>query len=223
MKHIYENKDSSYYYVQIREDLISLLPNNNNQKILEIGAGSGNTLVEIKERKLAKEVIGVDLFELENTNQKNPAIDNFIIANLETEELNLPVEYFDVILAGDVLEHLVDPWKVVEKLTKFLKKGGIFIISVPNIREISTMSKILVGGSFNYDPEGGIMDKTHLRFFCKKNVPDLFDKNDYKLISVQPILDVTTKSSGRKSFNKVTFNIFEEFLTSQYIGSFQKK
>ena len=221
MKHIYENKDSSYYF-QVREDLISLLPNNTTQKILEIGAGSGNTLVEIKERQLASEVVGIDIFALENSHQKNPLIDNFIIANLETEELNLRTEYFDVILAGDVLEHLVDPWKVVEKVTKFLKKGGIFIISVPNIREISTISKILFGGGFNYDPEGGIMDKTHLRFFCKRNVNELFDKNDYKVISVQPILNVTTKNSTRKTFNKMTFNVFEEFLTSQYIGSFQK-
>lgn len=223
MKHIYESKDSSYYYVQVREDLISLLPNDTNQKILEIGSGSGNTLVEIKARKLAKEVIGVDLFELENTNQRNPAIDNFIVANLEIEELDLPIDYFDVILAGDVLEHLVDPWKVVEKLTKFLKKGGIFIVSVPNIREISTISKILFGMGFNYDPDGGIMDKTHLRFFCKKNVSELFDKNDYKMISVQPILNVTTKGSFRKTLNKMTLNIFEEFLTSQYIGVAQKQ
>jgi ubiquinone/menaquinone biosynthesis C-methylase UbiE len=222
MKHIYENKDSSYYF-QVREDLISLLPNNTNQKILEIGAGSGNTLVEIKERQLASEVVGVDVFALENSHQKNPLIDNFIIANLETEELNLPTEYFDVILAGDVLEHLVDPWKVVEKVTMFLKRGGVFIVSVPNIREISTISKILFRGSFNYDPEGGIMDKTHLRFFCKKNVQDLFNDNVYLIKSVQPILDVTTKSSSRKTFNKITMNIFEEFLTSQYIAVSQKK
>lgn len=222
MKHIYENKDSSYYF-QVREDLISLLPNNTNQKILEIGAGSGNTLVEIKERQLASEVVGVDIFALENSHQKNPLIDNFIIANLETEELSLPTEYFDVILAGDVLEHLVDPWKVVEKVTMFLKKGGLFIVSVPNIREISTMSKIIFGGSFSYDPKGGIMDKTHLRFFCKKNVQDLFNDNFYSIKSVQPILDVTSKSSSRKTFNKITMNIFEEFLTSQYIAVSQKK
>lgn len=222
MKHIYENKDSSYYF-QVREDLISLLPVNANQKILEIGAGSGNTLVEIKGRKLASEAVGVDIFDLENSHQKNPAIDNFIIANLETEELDLPMEYFDVILAGDVLEHLVDPWKVVEKVTKFLKKGGIFIVSVPNIREISSMSKILFGGGFNYDPEGGIMDKTHLRFFCKRNVQELFNENDYRVISVRPILDITPKSSVRKTINKITMNIFEEFLTSQYIAVTQKK
>jgi 2-polyprenyl-3-methyl-5-hydroxy-6-metoxy-1,4-benzoquinol methylase len=105
-----------------------------------------------------------------SSNQTNFAIDKFIVANLEMEDLNLPKEYFDVIIAGDVLEHLVDPWKFVENLTKFLKKDGIFIICVPNIREISTISKIFFGGSFKYDPERGIMDKTHLLFLCKKKI-----------------------------------------------------
>jgi SAM-dependent methyltransferase len=222
MKTIYESKDQVYFR-QVREDLISLLPQNALQKILEIGSGGGNTLVEIKKNKLASEVVGVDIFTLPNTNQNNELIDKFIFANLETDDLDLPLEYFDVIMAGDVLEHLVDPWKVVEKVTKFLKKDGIFIVSVPNLREMNTISKIVFKGNFDYDPKGGIMDKTHLRFFCKKNVPDLFDKYIYRIKSVQPILEVTAKGSARKTINKMTMGIFEEFLTSQYIAVAQKK
>lgn len=222
MKHIYDSKDEAYYR-QVREDLISILPKNTSQKILEIGSGGGNTLVEIKKKKLASEVVGVDIFTLPDTNQQNPIIDKFIFANLETDDLDFPEEYFDVIIAGDVLEHLVDPWKVVEKITKFLKKGGAFIVSVPNLREINTISKIVFGGTFNYDPAGGIMDKTHLRFFCKKNVPDLFNKNIYHINSVRPILEVTDKGSPRKTINKLTFGLFEEFLNSQYIIVAEKK
>lgn len=222
MKDIYESKDDAYYR-QVREDLISILPINSSQKILEIGAGGGNTLVEIKKLKIASEVIGADIFSFPLSNQQNPLIDKFIIANLETEDLDLPADYFDVIIAGDILEHLIDPWKVVEKMAKFLKNGGIFIVSVPNLREISTISKIVFGGTFNYDPAGGIMDKTHLRFFCKRNVPDLFNKAMYQINSVRPILEVTHKESLRKTVNKFTFSLFEEFLTSQYIIVAQKK
>lgn len=222
MKHIYDNKDETYYR-QVREDLISILPKNTSQKILEIGSGGGNTLVELKKKKLASEVVGIDIFTLPDTNQQNPIIDRFIFANLETDDLDFPEEYFDVIIAGDVLEHLVDPWKVIEKITKFLKNGGVFIVSVPNLREINTISKIVFGGTFNYDPAGGIMDKTHLRFFCKKNVPDLFSKDIYKINSVRPILEVTDKGSPRKTINKLTFGLFEEFLTSQYIIVAEKK
>ncbi len=216
MKLIYDTKDATYFR-QVRGDLISLLPDNRSQKILEIGSGGGNTLVEIKSRSLASEVVGSDIFSLDNSNQRNPLIDKFIIADLEKDDLELPLEYFDVILAGDVLEHLVDPWKVIENLTKFLKKGGIFIVSVPNLREIVTISKVFFLGDFNYNPEGGIMDKTHLRFFCKKNVKDLFSQTDYEIKLLKARLDIIEEKSIRKAFNRLTLHIFENFLTAQYV------
>ena len=186
MEEIYRNKGLSYYR-NVREDIISLLPKNNSQKILEIGCGGGNTLVEIKERKLAQEVVGCDLFELENSFQKSPKIDRLIIANLESDNLFLEDNYFDVIIAGDVLEHLVDPWKVISDISKFLKNGGLFIVSLPNFREINTLSKIVLKGRFQYNPMGGIMDKTHLRFFCKKNIIELCDVREFKLINIKPL------------------------------------
>lgn len=221
MKHIYNSKDSSYYK-HVREDLITLLPKNPFQKVFEIGSGGGNTIIEIKSRGLASEVVGCDLFELINSQQKNPLIDKFIIANLETENISLNVEYFDVIIAGDVLEHLTDPWEVVNKLTPFLKSGGHFIISVPNIRQFSIMYKIFFKGDFDYNPEGGVLDKTHLRFFCKKNVQGLLNKQEYNIISVRPPFDIIYRRGIKRFFNRLTFKFFEEFMTSQYVIIAQK-
>lgn len=221
MKSVYENKDKSYYS-GVREDLISLLPKNIAQKILEIGAGGGNTLVEIKRRGLASEVVGVDLFRLKQSSQKSGMIDKFIIANLEADTLDLPLNYFDVIIAGDVLEHLTDPWEVVNKLTPFLKSDGHFIVSVPNIRELGTIYKIFFKGNFEYNPEGGILDKTHLRFFCKKNLQDLFNKKKYRIISIRPPFDIIYRRGIKRLFNKLTFGLFEEFMTSQYVIITQK-
>ena len=221
MKHIYDSKDESYYK-HVREDLIKLLPENTCQKVLEIGSGGGNTLIEIKSRGLASVVVGCDLFDLSNSQQKNPLIDKFIIANLEIENISLDLNYFDVIIAGDVLEHLTDPWEIVNKLTPFLKSGGHFIVSVPNIREFGTMYKIFFKGDFDYNPEGGILDKTHLRFFCKKNIQDLFNKKNYRVISIRPPFDIIYRRGIKRLFNKLTFNLFEEFMTSQYVIVTQK-
>ena len=44
-----------------------------------------------------------------------------------------PSEMFDVITCFDVLEHLFEPQQVMEKVTKWLKPGGIFFVQVPNI------------------------------------------------------------------------------------------
>ena len=203
------------YFTNARHDLISLLPKKEGLTILEIGAGGGDTLAELKKSGIAKEVTGVELFDLAGTRQNDPLIDNFIIANIENDELNLPLNHFDAVLCGDVLEHLLDPWKVVEKLTVHLKPGGVIIASMPNIRSTSAFKKIFLRGDFGYTKEG-LFDKTHFRFFCKRNMIDLLTSQSLKLVSVTSNLEFK-KNSRTRIFNRVTLRLFEEFLTVQFL------
>lgn len=213
-----KNKD---YFTNIREDIISLIPNNPSQRILEIGSGAGDTLVAIKDRKLANKCVGVELMQVENSNQKNPIIDEFMFANIETDELMFDKQSFDLIICADVLEHLVDPWAIVEKLTPFLKLNGFFIISVPNIREIATLRKIIFLKDFQYDEKGGILDKTHLRFFCKKNAIELMTTNQLKPIGYHPNYS-RIPNHKRQLLNKLTLGLFSDLLTSQHLIVSQK-
>ena len=208
---------STIYFTRVRFDLIKLLPQNSDNKVLELGTGGGDTLIELKKRNLAKEVVGVELMEIPNSNQTNQIIDRFIIADIEKQDLPLPESYFDAILIGDVLEHLTDPWKTVAYLSKLLKKGGVFIVSVPNIRFYTALYRIYIKGDFGYKSEG-LFDKTHLRFFCKKNIEQLFTTPFLKIESIIPIETVRgDKPSFKSVFNLLTFRMFEQFLTLQYI------
>jgi 2-polyprenyl-3-methyl-5-hydroxy-6-metoxy-1,4-benzoquinol methylase len=220
MTDIYTSKES-IYYTNTRRDILSLLPSNPGQKILEIGAGGGDTLLAIKNSGLAQEVYGIELFDIPGTNQKNERIDRMIIADIEKDEINLPESYFDVIICGDVLEHLVDPWASVAKLHKWLKNGGIIIASVPNIRELTAFSKIYLQGDFAYNPEGGILDKTHLRFFCKKNIKNLMESSGCKVEKMIPsflFTGILEKGVNiRRLSNLLTFGLFTQFLALQYV------
>lgn len=69
---------------------------------------------------------------------------------------------FDYIILGDVLEHLTDPWKIVNELKQYLKKDGCLISSIPNIMHVSVLRNLVLG-NFTYE-DSGILDKTHLRF-----------------------------------------------------------
>lgn len=216
MQNNYLDKDISYF-VNPRLDIISLLPNNPNQKILEVGMGGGDTLVHIKKQKLAAEVVGIDLVKLPNTNQENKVIDRTCFIDLEKDELDLPLEYFDVIIAGDVFEHLVDPWKVLKKLTQVLKTGGHIIISLPNVRDIQAIYSIIFKGSFAY-AKHGIFDLTHMRFFCKIDMQMLVaSAENLKTVKMIPIHELGGGSYKRKIFNRFTMRIFEQFVTSQYL------
>ncbi len=212
---LYKEK-SIDYYISVRQDLIKLIPRLDNQRILEIGCGGGDTLIEIKKQGIAGEVVGIEMNSLDSSNQNSNLIDKLIIGNIEQIELDYPEKYFDVILCGDVLEHLIDPWSLILKLTKHLKENGIWIISLPNIREISTLYKIVIKGDFKY-VDGGILDKTHLRFFCKKNIIELIRIPQLGIPQIYTDMDTFQGFSIRKIINKITLRAFEQFLAIRYV------
>ncbi len=218
----YLKKDISYF-INPRLDLISLMPANPQQTVLEIGMGGGDTLVHIKKQRLAAEVVGIDLIELPGTNQQNPIIDRVHFFDLEKESLPFTDNYFDVIIAGDVLEHLISPWDVLQKLNNVLKVGGHMLISLPNIRDIYALYSILFKGSFGYTTHG-IFDKTHMRFFCKKDMISLIESVEkLKIENIIPIQNLGNQNPRRKLFNKLSFKIFEGFITTQYLFKITKK
>lgn len=211
---LYIEKDESYF-ANTRFDIIDLVPYNKNNKVLEIGCGKGATLLELKRSGKAKYIVGVDIVDL----YQEKFLDKFICCNIENEIYKLPFSenFFDVIICADVLEHLIDPWKVVKGLKKYLKSGGYLIASIPNIREIKTMLSIFFKGDFGYQKEG-ILDKTHLRFFCKKNIIELFQNAGFN------IEKITYKLSQKRSFlNKLSFGLLEEFMVIQYLILARKK
>jgi len=225
MKKDHYTAKSQDYFSNIRVDIVSLIPSNPRQKILEIGAGSGNTLVHIKENKIAEEVMGVELMKIPGSNQENAIIDKFQIANIENEDILASEEYFDVILCADVLEHLIDPWSAVDRISRYLKKDGLLIISIPNLREWKTLFKVVFRGEFNYKIGGGIMDRTHLRFFCKKNVSSLLTTKYLEPIYSKPnfMLKVVPEGRKRRILNLLSLRLFENFLTVQYLFIAKKK
>lgn len=214
---IYREK-ADYYYQFTRTDIIDLLPKNKVfENVLEIGASGGYTLLYLKQKGLAKKVTGIELFELPGTEQENACLDDFILGNVEQMNTAIfPAETFDLVLCGDVLEHLADPWATRDKIVHWLKPGGRLLASIPNIRECKTVFKILLRGTFTYE-EGGIMDKTHLRFFAKKNIVELMSSGRLQIEKIVSNLAYPAwNTKARARINNITFKLFEEFLAKQY-------
>ncbi|MFN3403258.1 MAG: class I SAM-dependent methyltransferase [Cytophagaceae bacterium] len=202
------------YFTEVRIELVRLIPKG-TEKLLEIGAGGGNTIFYIKEKAIAKEVHGIDIIALPDTFQNNPLIDKFYINNIENESFDLQESYFDCIICGDVLEHLVDPWKAVQKIQRWLKPGGTLIVSIPNFREIGALKKIIFDKDFGYT-SSGIFDKTHLRFFCKKNALDLLSTSQLRPVNCLHGFIAHDGYKKRKMINFVTLGILKDWLTPQY-------
>ena len=213
-----DNNKDYIYQQEPRKELLELIPiKNRNGNMLEIGAGAGDTLLYAKENNYAQNIYGVELCKIENSNQTSEIFSNFIIGNIEDLKLPFEKESFNIIICGDVLEHLIDPYTVLNKLKEYLTDDGVIIASIPNIREFKTMKKIFFQGDFKYE-ESGILDKTHLRFFTKKNIIELFKNQGFNII------DIISSNKGmamrylkRLRIFKLFLQIFfEEFVTVRY-------
>jgi 2-polyprenyl-3-methyl-5-hydroxy-6-metoxy-1,4-benzoquinol methylase len=213
MQHYHEKPGG--YFTTPRHDLISFLPASNGLRVLEIGAGGCDTLLELKTSGKAAEVAGVELCELPGSAQRHPSIDCLLLGNIEQMSLHFPAAHFDAVLFGDVLEHLIDPWAVIEKVAPLTKKGGVLIASIPNIRSRHAWKQIFIKGQFAYTSHG-LFDKTHLRWFCKTDMIALLTPPGFTCISCTSNIELK-KNSGTRLFNRWSGRVLEEFLTVQFI------
>ena len=197
------------YYDNLRHDVLGLVPDGSYQAILEIGGGEFGTLLKLAE-KYDSETWGVDLFR-----NKGAPLDNFIEGSIEEEEIGekIPDLYFDIIMANDVLEHLKNTEIFFHVAYKKLKDDGLLIISVPNARSIRMIYHLMIRGSFP-SHDSGLFDKTHLRWFCKKDIVDICSPN-FEII--------VHKTVGRLVPNFISGSIIGEFLGLQNIFIMKKR
>ena len=197
----YENKQSGYYN-NVRKEMLKYLPEN-AKKIIDIGCGNGALAYLVKQQNDA-EVWGIELME-EEAKGAIKVLDKVIVGNCEKHIDSLPEYYFDVIYLNDVLEHLVDPYTVLEALKSKLAPSGVVISSIPNVRFFRTFSKVLFSKDWIYEGHG-VMDKTHLRFFTSKSIKRMYEELGYTIL-IHEGINVT------KSIRPILFNIL--FLFTQ--------
>lgn len=216
----YEEK-SENYYSNIRHDLIEFFEKKTYSRILEIGAAYGETLFYIKENGLATETVGIELYQDEKNKENYKNIDRFIFGNINEIDLSEYKNYFNLILLPDVLEHIYDPKKTLSIVHQLLSDDGEIVVSMPNIRHYSAFVRIFLKGDFSYD-ENGIFDYTHVRFYCKKNIQQLLESSNFKILKVEGSIRNFKGKSFAKIINMISFGLFEQFLSNQYFFKAKK-
>jgi GT2 family glycosyltransferase len=166
-----------------REDAFSLL---------EGGCAAGASLLEVKNRYPNAEVYG---FEINETVAGFAPHDLHVIQGDMEEKKNYFNTTYDYILLADVLEHIHDPKDVLIAMKEWLNPGGKFIISLPNIMNISVIMPLL-HGRFEY-VDAGILDRTHLKFFTFTEIQKMIRECGLRLENVEGIVKPVTKQEAR--------------------------
>jgi len=137
--------------------------------ILDIGCGAGDTGKLIQETYPNTKVTGVTCSQIEYE-EALTKLSSCVYLNLEDETLpDIPKQTFDVLCFCHVLEHLVDPVKVINKLLPYLKPNGKVIIALPNVANWRSRWKLAIG-RFEYT-DGGVFDRTHLHYYTFYTAP----------------------------------------------------
>jgi 2-polyprenyl-3-methyl-5-hydroxy-6-metoxy-1,4-benzoquinol methylase len=97
----------------------------------------------------------------------------------------MPNGKFDCIVFNDVLEHMSDPWSALEIAGSVVNDCGRVVASIPNVRHYTVLVPLLVKGRWTYH-DVGILDRTHLRFFTRSTVRELFETTGWAVESITP-------------------------------------
>lgn len=168
---LYADKTTEYF-ARARKEIEALLPNPPLpfRRVLEIGCSEGHTLEWLKTTGHCGWAAGVEPYA--ELRASPGAVDQFFRLDIEKSLPDIPALSIDMILCLDVLEHLVDPWETLRRLDTLLKPGGLWIVSVPNIRNYHILCDLALRGRFEYT-ESGILDRTHLRFFTRASAIEM--------------------------------------------------
>ena len=191
-----------------RDEFLSLVPIG-TKKVLDVGCGIGDLGVKLKANDM--EVVGVENNEY-CYNLSKEKLNKTFLADIEKFQLPYSSKYFDCILYADILEHLLNPLSLLCKHKEYLNDTGFVVASIPNIRYYKVISRLVVGGTWDY-MDIGILDRTHVRFFTLINIQELFMKAGFEVVEIRRNI---VAQRAMKILNFICFNGLKEFLTYQY-------
>lgn len=151
------------------------------ERVLDLGCATGRQARLLRERGCR--VVGVER-DPKAAERAREWCERVIVCDLDVVDLVAEVgsDRFDVIAAGDVLEHLRDPVQLLRSSLPLLRPGGRVVASVPNVAHGSVRLALLTG-AFSYQ-DTGILDRTHLRFFTLDSVGQLFESAGMEVIHI---------------------------------------
>lgn len=102
-----------------------------------------------------------------------------LVGDVESIELPFDEQSFDVVLCGDVLEHLRDPESFLRRVRPLIRPNGRLVLTTPNVANWA-MRLGLLAGRWRYT-ERGILDRTHAHLFTQRTLTEALDRAGYSI------------------------------------------
>lgn len=137
-------------------------------RLLDVGSGAG-AWAGLLRAAGAEELVALDPSPVA-VGEARRRYDSAVLGTLEEASLiELGGRPFNVVVAADVLEHLVNPWEALRILRSWAAPGARLAVSVPNLRFYRLVGNLVFRGEFEYELHG-VRDWTHLRWFTRRSL-----------------------------------------------------
>ena len=166
---------------QPRADLVAKLPAGATA-VLDVGCSRGATAESLRRAGVSR-IVGIEPNEAD-AGEASRRYDRVLALPLENVREEFRGE-FDAVFFGDVLEHLIDPSDALERVRPWLSARGVVVASLPHVGHWSVISDLLEG-RFDYIPYS-ILSGTHLRFFTRRTIVDLFEASGYRIETIDTV------------------------------------
>lgn len=140
--------------------------------ILDVGCWVGFLLAEARERGWS-ECVGLEPSEFASRYAREE-----LDLDVRTEELftaELPAEHFDVVVMGDVLEHLTRAGDALERAHSLLRPGGVLALALPDAG--SRIARVLGRRWWSVIP-------THIHYFTRESAATMVARHGFRPLSV---------------------------------------
>ena len=181
-------------------------------RVLDLGCGGGHNGALLKKAG-AREVVGVEL-DAGAAREARKRLDAVVESDLtDLDPARLGDEPFDAILASDVLEHLLDAEDVLAKALTRLRPGGAVVVSLPNVSNVYVFANLLLKTWPRRS--SGIFDRTHVRFFAKRDMVRLLEGAGLTVLRVEPYF--TRYRAIRFASLVLSLYVFRDYWARQFL------
>lgn len=160
----------SNYYDGLNLRLLAAIPAQ-AKRVLELGCANGRLGQRFKELHPRVQWWGVEL-SVQAAEVAAAHLDRVFTLDLDQADLSVLEGGFDVVVIGDLLEHLRRPGAMLEALYDLTTPGAMIVCCLPNMGHWSVLER-LIAGDISYDPVG-LLDQTHTRFFSPSSAYKTF-------------------------------------------------
>jgi SAM-dependent methyltransferase len=150
------------------------------KRVLDLGCGTGAFGARLKQDQEC-EVIGVTYSEAEAVTARD-TLDTVLVDDLNDFQPD-GLGQFDCIVCSHVLEHLYEPLDLLRRVRGSLAPGGVLVVALPNVLNWKQRVQFL-RGRFRYT-DGGLMDRTHFRFFDWQTAAQLVEGAGFQITGRQ--------------------------------------